>query len=87
VPSFHFTFALDAVVQNSIIHNMVVLLPWFPNMNRRMTIFAYLHVKLVFVVQMSAKQPFSHISVDASIDLALPPYSFVNPICIFHCMI
>jgi hypothetical protein len=71
--SFHSTFALDATVQNSNVHNMVILLPWSPNMNRRMTIFAYLHVKPMFVVQMSTKQPFSHINVGASIDLTLPP--------------
>jgi len=72
-PSFHFTFAFNATIQNSNVHNMVILLPWSPNMNRRMTIFAYLHVKLMFVVQMSTKQPFSHINVGASIDLTLPP--------------
>ncbi len=56
-------------------------------MNRMTTIFAYLHVKLVFVVQMLVNQPFNHISVDASIDFAFPTSPFVNPICIFHCMI
>jgi hypothetical protein len=64
---------LDAVVQNSKVHNMVILLPWFQYMSKRMTIFAYLHAKDVFVVQMLMKQPFSHISVGASIDLALAP--------------
>jgi hypothetical protein len=72
-PYFHSAFALDVIVQNSNVHNMVILLPWSRNMSRRMTIFAFLHVKLVFVVQMSVKQLFSNINVDASIDLALPP--------------
>jgi hypothetical protein len=40
--------------------------------------------KHVFVVQVSTKQPFSHISVDASIDLALPPWPFLNPTFILH---
>jgi hypothetical protein len=86
-PSFDFAFAVHVIVQNSNIHNMVILLPWFPNMSRRTTIFAYLNAKPVFVVQMSVKQPFNHISVGASIDLAFPPRLFVNPIYIFHYMI
>ncbi len=31
--------------------------------------------------------PFSRISVGAYINLALPPWPFVHPFCIFHCMI
>ncbi len=86
-PSFHFAFALHVIVQNSNVHNMVILLPWFPNMSKRTTIFAYLNAKPVFVVQMLVKQPFSHISVGASIDLAFPPRLFMNLIYIFHYMI
>ncbi len=36
--------------------------------------FTYFHVKPTFVVQMLVKQPFSHVTFDASIDLALPPW-------------
>ncbi len=43
------------VVQNSNVHSTVILLPWSPNTNRRTARFAYLHVKLVFVVQMLTK--------------------------------
>jgi hypothetical protein len=64
-PSFDSAFALDVLVQNSNVHNMVI---WGTYMSRRTTIFADLHAKPMIVVQMSLKQPFIHISVDASID-------------------
>jgi hypothetical protein len=75
------------VVQNPCIYGIVVLLPWSPNMNRRMTRFTYVHVKTMFVVQMSMKEPFSCVIVDASIELANPPWPLMNLIYIFHGMI
>ncbi len=75
------------VAQNSNIHGMVVLLPWSPNMNRRMTIYTFLHVKIMFVVQMSMKQSFSCITVNASIELANTPSPLMDLIYIFHGMI
>jgi hypothetical protein len=42
---------------------------------------------IMFVVQMLAKQTFSHVIIDASIELANPPWPFMDPIYIFHGMI
>ncbi len=75
------------IVQNLSIHGMVVLLPWSPNMSKRTFIFTYLHVMTMFVVQMSTKQPFSHITIGASIEFANPPWPLMDPIYIFHGMI
>ncbi len=52
--SFHFCLTCG-VAQNLSIHSTVILLPWSPNMSKKTTIFAYLHVKHVFVVQMLSK--------------------------------
>jgi hypothetical protein len=41
----------------------------------------------MFVVQMAMKQPFNCVTIDASIDLANPPWPLMNPIYIFHGMI
>jgi hypothetical protein len=57
---------------------MVVLLPWPCNRNRWMAIFTYFHVKPVFVVQMLTKQPFSFISIGASINFAHPHSPFTH---------
>jgi hypothetical protein len=69
--SIHFTFALHASCSKfeHSWHND--LLPWSPNMSRNMTIFAYFCVKPMFVIQMSMKQPFNCIIINASIDFAL----------------
>ncbi len=75
------------VAQNPSIHGMVVLLLWSPNTSRRSTRFTCLHVMTVFVVQMLAKQPFSRVTIDASIELANPPWPLMDPIYIFHGMI
>jgi hypothetical protein len=66
-----FIFLLPCMlfVQNLNVHATMVLLFCSSNMNRRTAMFAYLHVKPMFVFQMLTKQPFNHMSVGASIIL------------------
>jgi hypothetical protein len=42
---------------------------------------------IVFVVQMLVKQPFSHTTISASIEITNPPWPLMDPIYIFHGMI
>jgi hypothetical protein len=75
------------VAQNVSIHGMVVLSPWPLKTNKGMVEFTYLHVRQMFVVKLLMKQPHSRITICASIDLTQPPWPFMHPIHIFHCML
>jgi hypothetical protein len=73
-------------VQNVNIHGLVVLSPWPPKTNKRITKFICFHVKPMFVMHMLMNQPLNHITIGAYIDLTHAPWLFMYPIHIFHCI-